>query len=846
MRAFPMGPAILLAFLTLPATSISQANRWFVASQSIPVGGSPLATVIADVNHDGIPDILVADGNNTTTDSSGAQVLTPAGIAVLLGKGGGAFGAAAHYQTPGAAFLICVADVNGDGNPDAITSSSSLTQTPGGSVQVQLGNGDGTFRSAVKYDIAQSWVGAIFAGDFNGDGRPDLAVATTTIRNGSFTADLLILMNNGDGTFRTGQKIANAAPLGVEDFNHDGKPDLAVSNGSFTALTLNVLYGGGDGTFSQHDAAISIPNGTSSVTIADFNEDGYPDVAVTYNNFEVTLVGFVTVFLGKPGGGFVPAAGPRDLDSEPTAICSGDFNHDGHLDIAVVAQKIDVLFGRGDGTFSWRNVYGTDGASANNPAGGASGNGPGGINAADLNGDGYLDLVTMNSSGGTVAPLFGKPRGTFNAEAFYEAPVAGNEDALTADFNGDGIPDAVILGVSNVSVLTGQGNGHLKPLGNAYKLGFSFTESFAVGDVNGDGKTDVLVLGDMEGQGPYYGLLLGNGDGTLQAVRQIPAPGISGHWIYLADMNNDGKLDIVASNAVQFGNGDGTFQNAIYSNGSLGTVSFIVGDFNNDGKLDRAYAADELLVFLGDGSGQFKDSPSFSRSLPFPGPSILAAGHFTRKNILDIVAGPQVAWWNPLQNRPFSIFAGKGDGTFGNPVTYRLPNDLWSFTVGDFNDDGIDDVAVASYPMLSLYLGRGDGTLSPVSNSDGMQFSGGVAVDLNGDGSVDIVTSGSGVLMNSRGTKVVLSQSSTSSGINGAVTLTATVTASFHFCGPGGGSVTFYDGSAALGTVHLAYGVANLTVSKLGAGSHSLTAVYSGNANYNPHRSNVLSHIVTQ
>jgi Bacterial Ig-like domain (group 3)/FG-GAP-like repeat len=844
MRTSPLGSAVLLAFLSPSIAAVSQTNQWFVATRSLSVGGSPWATVVADVNHDDILDVLVADGTTTTTDSSGIQHQTVAGIAVLIGKGGGAFQPAVHYLTPDAAFLICVADVNGDGNLDAITSSSSLTQTPGGSVQVQLGNGDGTFRPAVVYDMPGSWVGAIYPGDFNGDGRPDLAVGIATSTNNVYSTELKILMNNGDGTFHAGQTIANAAPLGTADFNHDGRLDVAITNGSFTALTLNVLYGAGDGTFSPHGPAVSIPNGTSSATIADFNEDGYPDVALTYNNFEVTLVGFVTVFFSKPGGGFVPSAATRELDSEPTAICSGDFNHDGHLDIAVVAQKINVLFGHGDGTFSWRNAYGTDGASANSPAGGASGNGPGGIIAADLNGDGYLDLVTMNTNGGTVAPLFGKPRGTFNAEAFYEVPLAGNEDTLTADFNGDGTADTAVLGTNNLSILIGQGNGHLKPLGNPYNLGVSFPTSFAVGDVNGDGKLDLLALGDIEDQGAFYGLLLGNGDGTFQAVRNTSASGISGPTIYLADMNNDGKLDIVSSNAVELGNGDGTFQSPIYANFFWNT-SFVVGDFNNDGKLDRAFATDQLLIYLGDGTGRFKDSPSFSMTLPFPGPSILAAGHFRRKDILDIVAGPQVAWWNPLKNRPFSIFAGKGDGTFGNPVTYQLPNDLWSFTVGDYNSDGIDDVAVASYPLLSLYIGKGDGTLIPTTSSDGMQFTAGVAVDLNHDGAVDIVSSGSGVLMNSRGTSVVLSNSSGSSKTGEAVTLTATVTASFHFCGAGGGSVTFYDGNAALGTVHLVYGVAHLTISNLGTGSHLLSAVYSGNAKYNPHRSNLLSHSVT-
>jgi FG-GAP-like repeat len=324
---------------------------------------------------------------------------------------------------------------------------------------VLLGNGDGTFRSAVKYAMPGDWVGAVYPGDFNGDGRPDLAVATSTVINNVYSTGLAILMNKGDGTLRLGQKTANVSPLGTADFNHDGNLDLAVSNQLISSLSLSVLYGSGNGTFTQSGPAVSIPSGTSSVTIQDFNEDGYPDIALTYNNYDVTLMGSLAVFLSKPEGGFLPPIETRQLDTAPVSICSGDFNHDGHVDVAVVTSEIDVLFGHGDGTFSYRSVYGTDGPSSIAP------------NAADLNGDGYLDLVTINS-GGTVSPLFGKPGGTFNAEVYYPlAPFAGYGATLTADFNRDGIADVAVLNYANVSVLMGQANGHLKPTGALYKIG---------------------------------------------------------------------------------------------------------------------------------------------------------------------------------------------------------------------------------------------------------------------------------------------------------------------------------------------------------------------------------------
>ncbi|HEX5233764.1 MAG TPA: VCBS repeat-containing protein [Silvibacterium sp.] len=144
-------PAFVLFSL---AAATAQTNRGFVAVEPWNIGGSPFASATADLNHDGNPDIVIADGTQTTVDSSGVFHQTVQGIVVLLGNGDGTFRAPVHYATTDSTSFVCIADVNGDGNPDVITASFDPTGfSPGGSMEVLLNNGNGTFQPGVKYTV---------------------------------------------------------------------------------------------------------------------------------------------------------------------------------------------------------------------------------------------------------------------------------------------------------------------------------------------------------------------------------------------------------------------------------------------------------------------------------------------------------------------------------------------------------------------------------------------------------------------------------------------------------------------------------------------------------------------
>ena len=325
---------------------------------------------------------------------------------------GPAFSAAAVSSSAAYLAPVLIGDFNGDGKLDIAGPTDD-------SVTILFGNGDGTFQNpgpalpgAPFYDMGT-------VGDFNGDGKLDLA-----LEHGN---GLTISLGKGDGTFQApgpaisaGSAYPNFVTVAAADFNGDGKLDIAGVNRATTPASVSVLLGKGDGTFlpAQSFTAGSIYSG---ITTADFNGDGKVDIAVT-NGAQVS------VLLGKGDGTFL-AVQSFSVDSSYTAsnaIAAGDFNGDGKADIAVAnATGVCVLLGKGDGTFLPFHDF-------------AVGSYPTSLAAADLNVDGIADLAVTYSK--TVSVLFGKSDGTFlPAESITTG--LNPTSARVADFNRDGKPD---------------------------------------------------------------------------------------------------------------------------------------------------------------------------------------------------------------------------------------------------------------------------------------------------------------------------------------------------------------------------------------------------------------------
>jgi sugar lactone lactonase YvrE len=344
-------------------------------------------------------------------------------------------------------------------------------------------------------------------------------------------------------------------------------------------------------------------------------------------------------------GGFQPAVTyPANL--MPNSPTVGDFNSDGNADLAVAnyTSGVSILLGNGDGTFQPAVSYAA-GGTVNSVA------------VGDFNSDGIADLALTNPDSSTVSILLGVGDGTFQAP--HSFPCGRNPASITvADLKGDGIADLIVVARSDgtISVLLGNGNGTFRaPVNYAVGGVGSQPQVLAAADLNGDGKTDLLVTIFLPGE---ICVLLGNGDGTLQAPVTY-FPGGTPCSVAVGDFNGDSKLDLAVGLgpgglSVFIGNGDGTFQSASTSGTEDYLGNLIVGDFDGDGKLDIAISENGA-------------------------------------------------------NAAVTVLLGKGDGTFQPPVLYRVGiTPTHAVTVGDFNGDGRSDLAVTTIQdgTVSILLGR--------------------------------------------------------------------------------------------------------------------------------------------
>ncbi|MCP9496174.1 MAG: FG-GAP-like repeat-containing protein [Pyrinomonadaceae bacterium MAG19_C2-C3] len=343
------------------------------------------------------------------------------------------FTGAINYATTSRPESVAISDFNGDGKADlAVVNRNSSP----GKVSIFLNTGAGNFGTKIDYNVGAT-PRFVAVGDFNGDNKPDLAVANRNDNNVS------ILLGNGTGGFTaTAPVVAGTNPfgIGVSDFDGDGKADLAVTNEN--SSNVSILFGDGAGGFVAQPT-VTVGSSPRSVAVGDFNGDNKPDLAVA--NFSTKNV---SILLNNGTGGFGSVTNiSTGTGLGPTSITTGEFNGDGKLDLAVVIEStnnIAVLLGNGTGGFNAATFF---------PSGGTTLNGtPKSIAVGDFNTNGKVDLVVANGTNASV--LEGDGAGGFAAPTTF-ATGNGAWSVAVGDLSGDGRLDIAVAnaGANNVSVL---------------------------------------------------------------------------------------------------------------------------------------------------------------------------------------------------------------------------------------------------------------------------------------------------------------------------------------------------------------------------------------------------------
>jgi hypothetical protein len=322
---------------------------------------------------------------------------------------------------------------------------------------------------------------------------------------------------------------------------------------------------------------------------------------------------------------------------------------------------------------------------------------PGSVAVGDFNNDGKLDVVIAQpalSQGGTVFVYQGKGDGTFVAPQQFSSSVTPTQITV-ADFNGDGHLDISVSDTNGyfTAVFLGNGKGHFQQ-----KMPVITGAVEGVADFNADGNLD-LILGETDSEHFWSDAYLGHGDGTFSRSQSSVCSAQLVVWsnVAIGDFNRDGNLDVAFPGSVCLGNGDGTFQAGTPTN--IKGRAIATADLNGDGKLDLI--TDTVSVALGNGDGTFTAAGGVSLGGDFS--FFINLADFNGDGKIDIALAPTDA---NGKNQSLMILLGKGDGTFRHPITFSsAPASYppWSFAMGDFNHDGRIDLILGSSSATDLY-----------------------------------------------------------------------------------------------------------------------------------------------
>ena len=671
-----------------------------------------------------------------------------------------------------------VLDLNKDGYPD-IVFCNYIHNYPGlRTAYVYWGGPDG-YKTTARTELPTLWAAGVAAADLNGDGYPDLVFANQGTEAGA--EDIQELKGTGSYIYwgsatgftmehRTEVETHGARDVTIADINHDGYPDLAFVNNSPRGHGMQVFYGSAAGftTAAQQNLPLADP---TSIRSGDLNRDGYADLVVTTSAPPQTIGPAALVQAKNPGaisaelfmGGAdgisaarvvrLPALAARD-----TLI--GDFNRDGWPDIAI-ANASDGQASRVPSYVYWGSSTGFSPTSRTElPTLGANG-----VASADLNGDGFPDLVFANATDGETSDV---PSYIYWGSATGYAPYLrsdlqsfGAVSVNVADLNGDGRPEVVLVNQYS-GKFGGRVNSHIY-WGNPHHYYSTAAMTALPGtgaygtvsaDLNGDGFCD-LVLCNSYQNGSY--IYWGAKEGFSADHRQVLTVGNT-HACKAADLNRDGYLDLVFVGkangkniaTIMWGAAEGyaDARKLVLELTTQRAANISVADLNRDGYLDIVCNDDyfgSMQIFWGGPDG-YSTRRSWSHATS--GGSLKLAD-LNGDGYLDFVIAGGFDAARKSRNTKTRIFWGQADGTpsFASVVELEAYQ-ASEAAVADLNRDGHLDLVLSNYMSdttrslpIFVYWGGPGGTYSdknrlelPAESSCGIQ-----TVDLNGDGYPEIV-----------------------------------------------------------------------------------------------------------
>jgi len=630
---------------------------------------------------------------------------------------------------------VLAANLNTDAFPDIVT-VNALDNT----IDYWLSTAAGAYTRATPLPTGGEEPQAIVAKDVDGDELIDLVVANTGSDN------LSILFGLGSATFTAASTIAlpeGAAPrdVAILDVNGDGAMDLLSANTGLGSVTL--LLALPDGSFDDPVNLIA-GEGTRALLAADLNKDGLTDL-VAANRDSNTL----SVFLNVNGALFADATS-LPTGTAPRMIRAEDLDNDGELDLVVsnpTSSSFGVHMGAGSGAFDAVVFTELDEY-------------PTRFVLADYTGDGNTDIVSVlfatptdTVSSGEILVLAGNGRGQFEAATRYYLG-AGIVDLAAVDIDRDGRPDLAACNLQADSMLLVESPARGKLDAERRFATGTLPRFVFAGDLNRDSDFD-LVVGNLDSNDVT--VLLGDGEGGFEPGENVNVGGAA-RALALGPIDGDNNLDMVVSNlaqsrvAVLFGDGNGGFDAPVYhsvrtdATRSAEPRSIALADMNEDGSLDIVTGnanRDTVAILLNDGDGDFAEAVEYDVGNY---PLDVHVADIDEDGNLDVIL---VNGLDPLgtgsQTFALRVIPGKGDGTLNldGMVGYVTSANPGTLVVVDADSDGDLDVVTSHRTLnfVQLFLNRGNGSLGSggtVSVGNGPNTVD--AADLNGDGYVDLYT----------------------------------------------------------------------------------------------------------